>query len=398
MAQLVVIQRKCTGCGVCVSACPFGAIDLKDTAEINAACRMCGLCEKSCPEKAIMRLETKAKSVDKEAWRDILVFCEMTEEGLHPVGPELIGKARELAPSAGYQVDALLLGHRCDKAAEALRHYGVRNIYVYDDEALSFFRAEMYAACAEDIIRKKKPSVVLVGATALGRSLAPRLSTRFRTGLTADCTELQLKKNSDLVQIRPAFGGNIMAQIVTPHTRPQFATVRYKVMDAPARQKEAAGKVHRMPLPQKAVSEVRFHEKRSIPKAVNISDADILVVGGRGLKKESDLDLIKELAGLLGGEYAVSRPLVEKGWDTNARQIGLSGRTVKPKLIITCGVSGAIQFTACMEGAERIVAINADRNAPIFRVAHVGIVGDLYDILPRLIEHIKREKSQYARV
>jgi len=153
-----------------------------------------------------------------------------------------------------------------------------------------------------------------------------------------------------------------------------------------------------MPLPKKAVSEVRFHEKRSIPKAVNVSDADILVVGGRGLKKESDLDLIKELAGLLGGEYAVSRPLVEKGWDTNARQIGLSGRTVKPKLIITCGVSGAIQFTACMEGAERIVAINADRNAPIFRVAHVGIVGDLYDILPRLIEHIKREKSQYARV
>ena len=172
MAQLVVIQRKCTGCGVCVSACPFGAIDLKDTAEINAACRMCGLCEKSCPEKAIMRLETKAKSVDKEAWRDILVFCEMTEEGLHPVGPELIGKARELAPSAGYQVDALLLGRRCDKAAEALRHYGVRNIYVYDDEALGFFRAEMYAACAEDIIRKKKPSVVLVGATVAGAGVA----------------------------------------------------------------------------------------------------------------------------------------------------------------------------------------------------------------------------------
>jgi len=398
MAQLVVIQRKCTGCGVCVSACPFGAIDLHGTADINAACKMCGLCEKSCPEKAIMRLETKAKSVDKQAWRDILVFCEMTEGGLHSVGPELIGKAHELAPAAGFQVDALLVGHHCGKAVEALQHYGVRNIYVYDDEALSFFRADMYAACAEDIIRKKKPSVVLVGATALGRSLAPRLSTRFRTGLTADCTELQLKENSDLVQIRPAFGGNIMAQIVTPHTRPQFATVRYKVMDAPARQQEATGEVHHMPLPKKAVSAVTLQEKRSIPKAANISDADILVVGGRGLKKESDLNMIKELASLLGGEYAVSRPLVEKGWDTNARQIGLSGRTVKPKLIITCGVSGAIQFTACMEGAERIVAINTDKNAPIFRVAHVGIVGDVYDIVPRLIEDIKREKSQYAGV
>ena len=398
MAQFVVIQRKCTGCGICVSACPFGAIDLKSTAEINAACKMCGMCEKSCPEKAIVRLETKAKSVDKEAWRDILVFCEMTEGGLHPVGPELIGKAHELGRSIGYRVDALLLGHHCDNAVKALRHYGVRNIYVYDDPALSFFRAEIYAACAEDVIKKKKPSVVLVGATALGRSLAPRLSTRFRTGLTADCTELQLKENSDLVQIRPAFGGNIMAQIVTPHTRPQFATVRYKVMNAPAWQEEAKGEVLRMSLPGNAVSEVVLREKRIIPKAANISEADILVVAGRGLKKESDLDMIKELAGLLGGEYAFTRPLVEKGWDTNARQIGLSGRTVKPKLIITCGVSGAIQFTACMEGSERIVAINTDKNAPIFRVAHVGIVGDVYDIVPRLIENIKKEKSQYAGV
>ena len=398
MAQLVVLQRKCTGCGECAAVCPFNAIDLKDTADINAACKMCGLCEKSCPEKAIVRLETKARSVDKEAWRDILVFCEMTEEGLHPVGPELIGKGHELAEKTGYQVDALLMGHNCGRAVETLRHYGVRNIYVYDDPQLDFFRAEVYAACTEDIIKKKKPSVVLVGATALGRSLAPRLSTRFRTGLTADCTQLELKENSDLVQIRPAFGGNIMAQIVTPFTRPQFATVRYKVMDAPAWQKEASGEVVPLALPKKAVSAVTLQEKRSIPKAANISDADILVVGGRGLKKESDLDMIKQLAQLLGGEYAVSRPLAEKGWETNARQIGLSGRTVKPKLIITCGVSGAIQFTACMEGAERIVAINADKNAPIFRVAHVGIVGDMYDIVPKLIEDIKREKSQYAGV
>ena len=398
MAQLVVIPRKCTSCGQCVAACPFGAIDMPDKAEINAACKMCGICEKTCPEKAIVRLETKAKSVDKQAWRDILVFCEMSEGRLHPVGMELIGKAHELAASTGYQVDALLMGSGCQQAAEELTHYGVRHVYVYDDPALDFFRAEVFAACAEDVIRKVKPSVVLVGATALGRSLAPRLSTRFRTGLTADCTQLELKESSDLVQIRPAFGGNIMAQIVTPYTRPQFATVRYKVMDAPKRREEAGGDILPMKLPKKAVSQVQLVDKHQVPKAANISDADILVVGGRGLKKESDLGMVKELAALLGGEYAVSRPLVEKGWDTNARQIGLSGRTVKPKLIITCGVSGAIQFTACMEATERIVAINADPNAPIFRVAHVGIVGDVYDIVPKLIKDIKREKSQYAGV
>lgn len=398
MAQIAVLKRKCTGCGRCAQACPFGAIDMIDGApDMNAACKVCGICVKACPEQAIVKLETKVDSVDKTQWNGILVFAEQSQGKLHPVCLELIGKARELAQPVGFKVSAVLLGQNVGACAEELRHYGVDTVYVYDDAALSFFRADAYAACVEDAIRQMKPSVVLTGATALGRSLAPRLSTRFHTGLTADCTMLQLKENTDLVQIRPAFGGNIMAQIITPNTRPQFATVRYKVMNAPARAEEAAGTIIPRPLPKGVMQSPVLHVSTApVPKAANISDADIIVVGGRGLQKESDFAMIKELAALLGGEYAVSRPLVEKGWETNLRQIGLSGRTVRPKLIITCGVSGAIQFTACMSNSDHIIAINSDPEAPIFKVAHVAIVGDLYKIVPELIETLKKEREAKA--
>lgn len=392
MAQIAILERKCTGCSLCREACPFGAIDIKDgKPELNAACRVCGVCVKRCPEKAILRLETKVASVDKSQWRDILVFAEASGGRLHPVSLELIGKAQELTRSVpGFSVKAVLVGDGVADHARELLHYGVAEVAVYDDPALGYFRADVYATCVEDYIRAVRPSVVLVGATSLGRSLAPRLSTRFHTGLTADCTRLELRENTDLVQIRPAFGGNIMAQIVTTNTRPQFATVRYKVMNAPARQQKETGEVKTRPLPKGALrSSVTLVGSQPVPAGKTISDAEILVVGGRGLQKESDLEMIRELAALLGGDWAVSRPLVEKGWTTNARQIGLSGRTVRPRLMITCGVSGAIQFSACMNASEHIVAINSDANAPIFEVAHVGIVGDLYQIVPDLIGRLK---------
>lgn len=393
MAQIAVLERKCTGCGLCQQNCPFGAIDMKDgKPELNAACKVCGICVKNCPEKAILKLETKVESVDKSQWNDILVFAEVSGGRLHPVGLELIGKAQELAKPIGFKVNAILVGSGVSAYAEELRHYGVSEVAVYDDPALSYFRADAYAACVEDYIRLRKPSVVLVGATSLGRSLAPRLSTRFHTGLTADCTRLELRENTDLVQIRPAFGGNIMAQIITTNTRPQFATVRYKVMEQPARQTEASGEILLRRLPRGVgESKVTHVSTVPVPAGKSISDAEILVVGGRGLQKEADLGLVKELAALLGGDWAVSRPLVEKGWATNERQIGLSGRTVRPKLIITCGVSGAIQFAACMKASDHIVAINTDPEAPIFDVAHIAMVGDLYEILPRMIEKLKEE-------
>jgi electron transfer flavoprotein alpha subunit len=400
VAKIAVIKRKCTGCGECAAVCPFSAIDMAEgKADINQGCKTCGLCLKACPFGAIVKLETRTVSVDKDAWQGFLIFAEQTDTGLHPVTRELIGKAHALTKGSRHKVSALLIGSGCTEQAEELRHYGLDRVLVYDDPQLAYFRADTFAACFEDAIRHLRPSAVLVGATALGRSLAPRVSTRFQTGLTADCTALELRGNSDLVQIRPAFGGNIMAQIVTPYTRPQFATVRYKVMEAWPRQQELSGKVIQCPLPKGAgESKVRLVETRGIPKAANISDAEILVVGGRGLHKESDLVMIRELAALLGGEYALSRPLVERGWGNNARQIGLSGRTVRPKLIITCGVSGAIQFTACMNAAERIVAINSDPAAPIFQMAHVGIVGDLYEVVPRLIQKIKAGGEKNAAV
>ncbi len=394
MAKIAVLERKCTGCGQCARLCPFGAIELKDgKPELNAACKVCGICVKNCPEKAILKLETKVDSVDKSLWNDILVFAEVSGGRLHPVSLELIGKGLELAKTVGYKVKVVLVGCGVRAEAEELRHYGVSEIAVYDDEELSYFRADAYAACVEDYIRHARPGVVLVGATSLGRSLAPRLSTRFHTGLTADCTKLEMRENTDLVQIRPAFGGNIMAQIITTNTRPQFATVRYKVMTPPARNEEASGVILDRKLP-KGVSEskVTCVSVQPIPPKKSISDAEILVVGGRGLQKEADLEMIRELARLLGGDWATSRPLVEKGWNTNDRQIGLSGRTVRPRLIITCGVSGAIQFTACMKGSDRIVAINSDKNAPIFNVAHVAVVGDLYEILPALIRQLKEDQ------
>ena len=395
MAQIAVIERKCTGCEQCVSACPFSAIDMiGGKAQMNAACKVCGLCLKQCLQGAIIRLETKVDSVDKTKWSDILVFAEQSEGSLHPVCLELIGEAQRLAAGKDQKVKAVILGGHVEDCARELRHYGVDEVHVYEGEELSFFRADAFAACVEDCIKKIKPSVVLVGATALGRSLAPRLSTRFRTGLTADCTQLELKANTDLVQIRPAFGGNIMAQIVTPNTRPQFATVRYKVMEAPKRMEEGQGEILRQRMP-KAVrdSRVKLVSTEPVPKAANISDAEILVVAGRGLQKKEDLELVRELAGLLGGEYAVTRPLTEKGWESNARQIGLSGRTVRPKLIITFGVSGAIQFTAGMDQAEHIIAVNSDKDAPIFKLAHVCIVSDLYEVLPQMISKLKENEA-----
>lgn len=389
MASLRMDPSKCDLCGECVSLCPFQAIERTgDGLCVNAACKMCRLCVKHCPRQAIS-VEEKRSSVDKRDWWGVLVYAEYAEGRLHPVTGELIGVGRRLASEVDMPVFCLLIGGNVGDTPQRLLEYGVDEVFVYDDPRLAQFRADAYANAFSELVGQRKPSVVLVGSTPIGRSLAPRVAVRFQTGLTADCTGLAIKPNTDLVQIRPAFGGNIMAQIVTPHTRPQFATVRYKVMDC-ASPCTPFGRVTYRPvsdaLAASGVEVLRIRRKEAAP---SITDAGVLVVAGQGLKEKADLALVQELARLLGGEYAVTRPLVERGWSDHTRQIGLSGRTVKPKLIITCGVSGAIQFTACMNAAERIVAINTDRNAPIFKLAHYGIVGDLYDVIPSLIQKIK---------
>lgn len=397
MENLIFDQDKCSLCGICVQECPFGALEIiNNKVEINAACKMCKLCVKKCSYDAISIVVDEEKNkVDKSAWNGVMVFVEHEAEGVHPVAYELIGEAKKLAQKVNYPVYALLIGGvKATNKANDLLEYGVDKVFVYTHEELENFRVDVYTNIMEDCINKVKPSVVLVGATPLGRSLAPRCATRFQSGLTADCTQLEMKENTDLVQIRPAFGGNIMAQIITTNSRPQFATVRFKVMDKASQQKNPNGEVVIVEVKDEWLkSGIEVIKTHIIEKVKGIEEEEVLVVAGRGLKNQKDLELLEDLAKVLGGQLAMTRPMVEKGWGTSNKQVGLSGRTVKPKLIITCGVSGAIQFAAGMNGSECIVAINTDEQAPIFKVANYCIVNDLYEIVPKLIEQIKLKKN-----
>ena len=394
MGRLVVHQDKIEDANSVIKICPFGAMEIVNgKVEINASCRMCKVCVRKGPKGAFEFVEDENKVlVNKDEWKGIAVYVDHVNGEIHPVTLELIGKARELADKVNQKVYCLFMGNGIKDKAGELLHYGVDEVIVYDYKELENFRIEPYTAVFYDFINKIKPCSILVGATTLGRSLAPRVAARCRTGLTADCTILDIKENTDLVQIRPAFGGNIMAQIVTPNSRPQMATVRYKVMSAPERNEDCTWEIKYFEIEKdKLKSDIEVKEIKQKPKEHSISDAEVIVVAGRGVKSEKDLEIIKELADLLGGELAVTRPLIENGWADANRQVGLSGRTVRPKLIITCGVSGAIQFVAGMNNADYIFAINKDEKAPIFKVAHYGIVGDIYEIVPKLIEKIKGE-------
>jgi len=393
MAELVIHQEQLnedTAWQLC-QLCPFGAIEYTGgQLTINSGCKMCKLCVNKGPQGAVEYVEKRVVETDKEDWRGIAVYVEHNDGKIHPVTLELIGKARELAAVTGHPVSALFIGSGIDGEAKQLPAYGVDQVYVYDRPELEHFSILTYANVFTDFIDVVKPSSVLVGATNVGRSLAPRVAARFRTGLTADCTVLEMKENTDLVQIRPAFGGNIMAQIVTPNHRPQFCTVRYKIFSVPPKVEHPVGEVCRREVTDgmidRRVTVEEIMEKR---KEIDISEAEVIIAVGRGVKNQADLELIRELAARLNAQLACTRPLIECGWFDAKRQIGLSGRTVKPKLIITAGISGSVQFAAGMRGADCIIAINKDRQASIFDIANVGLVGDWYEILPRLLETIK---------
>ena len=387
--------QKCSLCGKCIEKCPFNALTMEEGGiVVSSACRACGLCVKTCPEGAI-RFEQKADSFDKSTWKDFLIFAEQERGDIHPVAYELIGEARKMAPKVDYRVNCVLVGGAgTAENAEKLLAYGVDRVYVYEHEGFEGFRADCYAGAVADCIAAVRPGSVLIGATALGRSLAPRLSTRFHTGLTADCTTLDIRENTDMIQIRPAFGGNIMAQILISHSRPQFATVRYRVMDRASRVAKPSGEIVRCTVTDAMVSSgIRILSSEVIQKQKSLEEEDILVAVGRGVRTEKDVEMCRALADALGGQLAFTRPMVENGFGDNAHQIGLSGRTVRPKLLITCGVSGAIQFTSCMTGSECIVAINNDPGAQIFNVAHYCIVDDLYRVVPKLTELVQNRKE-----
>lgn len=379
-----------------VKVCPFGAISYSnEKIEISSACKMCKLCVKKGPVGVIEFIEdNNNNTIDKSLWKGICVYVDHNGEDIHRVTYELIGKAKELAKVINHPVYALAIGKDAAKCAKRILRYGVDKVFVYEDEALNDFRIAPYTSAFYDFIDKIKPSSIMVGATNLGRQLAPRVAARCKAGLTADCTVLEMKENTDLVQIRPAFGGNIMAQIISPSHRPQFCTVRYKVFSEPKPCDTESGEIEIMSIDKAALaSEIEIISKAEKPKDVDISEADIIVAVGRGAKSEAQRAMAKELCDLLGGIMACTRPLAEENIFDAKHQIGLSGRTVKPKLIICLGISGAVQFAAGMKSSDCIIAINSDKNAPIFDVAHYGIVGDLNEIVPTLIEKIKEDRA-----
>ena len=373
-----------------VSLCPFGAISYNgEKLDISSACKMCKLCVKK--SDGIITYEEEVKNkVDKELWKGICVYVDHLAGKIHRVTYELLGKAAELSKVTGQPVYALVIGSNLGENVNKLLHYGADKIFVYDNCSFKDFKIEPYTAAFCDFIDKIKPSSVLIGATNIGRLLAPRVAARKRTGLTADCTILEMKENTDLVQIRPAFGGNIMAQIISPDTRPQFCTVRYKVFNEPSPTEEATGEIIKLEIAEENLkSDIEVLSYTDKPKDIDISESDVIVAIGRGAMSDSMRETAAELADLLGATLACTRPLVEANVLDAKHQIGLSGRTVKPKFIICLGISGSVQFAAGMKSSDVIVAINTDSTAPIFDVAHYGVVGDVNEIVPKLISKIK---------
>jgi len=329
---------------------------------------------------------------DKDSWKGITVIVDHIDGKINPITFELLGKAKELAEKSNSSLYAVFMGDNIKNSSMELLHYGVEEIFIYEDSELKYFRSEPYTSCLEDFINKVKPSVILSASTVNGKVLASRIAARFKTGLAADCTTLDIDGSSELLQIRPTYGGSIMAEIVTANTRPQIATVKPQIFSMPQRNETPTGKVTSCN-PPALTSGINILEVSKKHKEIGISEAEILVAVGRGVRTQSDMRMAVELAEALGAELAVTRPLTEMGWADASRQIGVSGKIVKPKLIITLGISGAIQFIIGMNKAEYIIAVNTDEKAPIFKLAHYGIVGDIYEVVPHLIKLIKGQEE-----
>jgi len=391
MKKIRVIKDKCTGCGLCVKACPFNSISIVDgLAVISEDCKLCGVCVSECPYGAIEMLKEKKKA-DLSGYKGVLIFGECKDGIVSPVVYELIGKGKELAKETGEELYCVILGKGVTEKAEDIISYGVDKVFVYDDECLKKFRDDPYSNILIDFLKKIKPSIFLIGGTSIGRSIAPRISSSLKTGLTADCTGLEInKKDKNLLQTRPAFGGNIMATIICSNNRPQMATVRYKIMKPAEKIPGYKGEVVNMKFDKEKIRDrVEVKKMEKIEGDLNIIEAEIIVSGGNGLSSDKGFKLINELAKSLGGVVGASRVAVDKGWISYPHQVGLSGKTVRPRIYIACGISGSAQHLAGMGRSDFIVAINNDPSAPIFGTADIGLVGDLYEIIPELIKNIK---------
>ncbi len=411
-APIFIDPKLCKGCGKCVKGCGFGALKMVDAPSANkigkiaevdpSACRACSACVSACPFKAISEVKQEVKgTADLDSYKDIWVFAEATNGCVAEVAFELLSKGLELKEQRGNgaRLCAVLLGSNLsDEAKNSLVAAGADVVYAVDDPALADYEANVYVDAVSQLIVKHKPEVVLAGATAVGRAFFARVAVKVRTGLTADCTMLKVEetKNKDtgvmqmlLHQTRPAFGGNIMATIMTPNHRPQMATVRPKVFKKtppdPARRGEVVVEALKL-----IAAKTKLVKVVKDPGAVDIAAHDILISGGRGLKKAENFKMLFRLAELLGGEVSCSRAAVDAGWCPVSRQVGQTGKTVAPRLYLCFGISGAIQHLEGIRGADTIVAVNSDPNAPIFGVADLGIVGDLFEVLPALIAALEK--------
>jgi len=389
----VVINRdKCNGCELCIASCPFEAIEIKDgKAIINENCQFCMTCLNVCPEGAIFEVEEEEpKTADIQGYKGVWVFAEQRGGIVAPVAYELLGIGRKLTDELGTDLSAVLLGIPETEAAELIK-WGADKVYVSSEAIFEKFNDEPYAKMLTSLIIDNRPEVVLAGATPIGRSFIPRVAAKLRTGLTADCTSLAIDKETrHLLQIRPAFGGNIMATILCPNTRPQMATVRPRVMKRGQYDESRTGKI--IPVKGNGISsrtKVIDTIKEDSELTCNLQEADIIVSGGRGLGEPKGFKLLAELAELIGGAVGSSRAAVDEGWIPYSHQVGQTGKTVCPKIYLACGISGAVQHLVGMQSSDIIIAINKNPDAPIFNVSTLGIVGDLYEIIPLLIKKIK---------
>ncbi|MGM0400452.1 MAG: FAD-binding protein [Chloroflexota bacterium] len=402
MALLIIDEKACIGCAACVDVCPFGALALvDDVAVANDNCTACGVCIPECPVDALaLPKKEHAGTPDVESYKGVWVWIEQFRSQALSISWEMLGKGRDLADQLGSTLIACILGEDVEKVAQEAIAYGADRVFLADDPVLHTYRTAPYACVLIDLVRRQKPAIFLLGASSRGRDLAGSMATTLHTGLTADCTGLEIEPDTGLLrQTRPAYGGNIMATILTPHHRPQMATVRHRVFDAPRPDPERRGQIVPISVEiDEEEIETKVLDFALQEKDVNIADADIIVAGGRGVGGPEGFDPLFELAHLLGGAVGASRAAVDDGWIPYAHQVGQTGRTVKPDLYIACGISGAIQHQAGMDTSEVIVAINTDPDAPIFDLADYGIVGDVAQVVPALTEQFRKKLSKQQNV
>jgi len=390
-----VNKEKCTGCETCVMSCPYDAIAMKEgKAAITELCQMCRACISVCPEGAILEIEEESDKKEKGQGRGVWVFAEQRDNTIANVSFELIGAGRRLAEMLGTDISAVLFG-ATESHADELIKWGADRVYLCTDELVKNFNDEPYSRLLSDLITEHRPEIVLAGATPIGRSFIPRVAARLKTGLTADCTALEVDvETKNLLQVRPAFGGNIMATIVCPHTRPQMATVRPRVMKRGEYDAARKGEIVKVSAANiQSRTRVIDSVKEVSEAAINLQEANIIVAGGRGVGGDKGFALLHELAEALGGSIGASRAAVDEGWIPYRHQVGQTGKTVSPKIYFACGISGAVQHLVGMQSSDIIIAINKNAEAPIFNVATYGIVGDVFEVLPLLTKKIKEVKG-----